>query len=262
MVDTAQLLKVCRRAAQAGCRVVRDWQGKARVWDKRPADLVTQADLASQLEIESIVLGEYPEHDFLGEESGKSGIDLSPGKICWIVDPIDGTTNYVHGLPGYAVSVAVAEGEQVLAGNVLDAMSCEDFWAVRDGGAFLGETKLAGSQVTSLERALVAVSLPPRVDRDSLELRRLIEVLMAAQAIRRLGSAALNLAYVAAGRLDAYFATAVKPWDIAAGVLLVEEAGGVVWNIDGGPFSLARPLLVAAANAQLARELVETLQKA
>ena len=262
MAELAQLLEVCRRAAQAGRDILRDWQGRAQVWEKGPADLVTQADLAAQREIERIVVDLFPQHGFLGEESGKSVIDFSPGKICWVVDPLDGTTNYVHGLPGYAVSVAVAEGEQVLAGNVLDAMSGEDFWGVRGGGAFLGNTKLKGSQVESLDKALVAVSLPPRVERDSLELRRLIEVLMAAQAIRRLGSAALNLAYVAAGRLDAYFATAVKPWDVAAGVLLVEEAGGVVWNIDGGPFSLAKPLLLAASNATLARELVETLARA
>lgn len=259
MPDLSQLLEVCRRAAQAGCRILHDWRGKAQVWEKGPADLVTQADLAAQKEIESIVVNLFPEHAFLGEESGKSQIDFRPGRLCWIVDPLDGTTNYVHGLPGYAVSIAVADGEQMLAGNVLDAMNGEDFWAQRGGGAFLGETRLAASKVESLDRALVAVSLPPRVDRDSLEVHRLLEILMRAQAIRRLGSAALNLAYVAAGRLDAYYATAVKPWDVAAGVLLVQEAGGVVRHVDGGPFSLARPLFVAAANERLADELIAAL---
>ena len=146
MTTPSQLLEVCRQAARAGRQVLRDWQGKAQVWEKGPADLVTQADLAAQREIERIVVDHFPDHAFVGEESGKSAIEFRPGKLCWIVDPLDGTTNYVHGLPGYAVSVAVADGEEVLAGNVFDAMMARNLGRVR-GASSRPARKSCGTNV-------------------------------------------------------------------------------------------------------------------
>jgi myo-inositol-1(or 4)-monophosphatase len=173
---------------------------------------------------------------------------------------LDGTLNYVRELPNYAVSVALRRGPDILVGGVYDPVLDEYFAAAQGHGATLNGRRLATATCTQLAQALVAASLPTEVPRDSPDVRRFIEVMHRAQAIRRLGSAALNLCYVAAGRLDAYWATCVKVWDVAAGQLIVREAGGHLTHPDGTDFTLDRPQLVAAATAALHRELVEVLR--
>ena len=239
---------VCERAARAGGQVLRDWAGRFSVRHKGPADLVTEADFASQETIRGILLGEFPEHGFIGEEGDATWAEA---EFRWIVDPLDGTTNYVHGMPHYAVSIALAQGDNLLAATVYDPSADECFTAVAGGGAWLNGRRLAASSVADPSEALVAVSLPAKVRRDGAEIALFTDVLLATQAVRRMGSAALNLAYVAAGRLDASYATDTKAWDVAAGFLLVREAGGLVTALDGTPVELFHPRFLASANATL-----------
>jgi myo-inositol-1(or 4)-monophosphatase len=160
-------------------------------------------------------------------------------------------TNYVHQVPHYAVSLALARRGRPIVGVVLDPISQETFSAARGQGAFLNGNPIRTSDVDNLSQALVAASFSARVDADSPEIDQFTAALLACQAVRRTGSAALNLAYVAAGRFDAFWAQSTKSWDVAAGVLLVEEAGGVVTLLDGGLFDLKAPHPVASANATL-----------
>ncbi len=252
----SEFIKVCEQAARAGGAVLLDWAGRFTVREKGPADLVTEADLASQAAIRSALLDRFPNHGFLAEEENASIPSRDDG-YRWIVDPLDGTTNYVHGLPNYCVSIALEQHGKVLVATVYDPTAQECFTAVAGGGAFLNGKPLKVSAVERVSQALVAASLPTQVERESLEIAAFVEILLAAQAVRRLGSAALNLCYVAAGRLDAYWATATHCWDVAAGVLMVQEAGGVVTNLEGGELDLMRPRFVAASGRPLAAQLCE-----
>lgn len=254
-------LTVCERAARRGGRVLLDWQGRINPREKAPKDLVSEADLASQKAIYEIVHSEFPDHDFLGEEADSLQTDERKSEYRWIVDPLDGTVNYVHRLPAFSVSVALEHLGEIQAGVVYDPIADECFTAVRGAGAFLNGEKISVSDCDSLRTALVAASLAAGVSRDSPEIDRFLNVLVECQALRRLGSAALNLAYLAAGRLDAYWATSVKVWDVAAGVLIVEEAGGLVSGVNGEPFDLFRPQFAAAATAALHAELLVTLNR-
>jgi myo-inositol-1(or 4)-monophosphatase len=174
---------------------------------------------------------------------------------CWLVDPLDGTTNFMHQLPSYCVSVALAMQGRVVVGVVIDPLLEFTFFATAGGGAWWNGQPIRASRCRRLSDALVAASLPPGVQRDDPALAQFVEVLLQAQALRRLGSCAMNLSYVASGRLDAYWATRVRPWDVAAGSLLVAEAGGTIRHIDGGDFDIADPRFVAAASPELVDEL-------
>jgi myo-inositol-1(or 4)-monophosphatase len=178
------------------------------------------------------------------------------------VDPLDGTINYVHGLPAFAVSIALEAEGQLECGVVFDPMTDECFSAVSGGGAFLNGRPIRVSECARMHDALVGVSFGHEVHPQGPEVRRFVASLMASQAVRRLGAAALNLAYVAAGRLDAYSACSAKIWDVAAGILLIQEAGGVVTSIEGGAFRLDRPDFASAATPSLHRELLEILARA
>lgn len=256
-------IDVCEAAARQGGRVLMDWLGRIEAREKAPKDLVTEADVASQEAIAKLILDAFPDHGFLGEESGADGARVSrpDEEYCWVVDPLDGTTNYVHQFPNFSVSVALEQRGQLLAGTIFDPISDECFVATRGGGAFLNGQPLRVSSCGQLREALVAASFSADVDRTSEEISGFLEVLVECQALRRIGSAALNLAYLAAGRLDGYWATSVKPWDVAAGVLLIQEAGGVLTGIDGGPFDLARPLFAAAATPDLHAQLLDCLAR-
>ncbi len=264
----SEYIRACEQAAKAGGAVLQQWRGKFDVREKGPADLVTEADLASQKKIRELLLGQFPDHDFLGEEDdpldanqGKrdSAQDSSKSEFQWIVDPLDGTTNYVHGLPNYSVSVALRQRGQIVAGAVYDPMLDECYSAAAGCGATLNGTRIHTSDVTQMSQALLAASFPAYVSTDSPEVGDLTRVIPHCQAFRRLGSAALNLCYVAAGRLDGYWATSTKIWDIAAGVLIVSEAGGVVTSPDGSPLDLDQARFVTASCDSLHRQLREIL---
>lgn len=255
-----EILQVCEAAARAGGAVLLDWAGRFNVREKGPADLVTEADLASQEAIRGHLLGAFPQHGFLGEEN--ASIPSRDNGYRWIVDPLDGTTNYVHGIPQYCVSVALEQHGRVLVGTVFDPIGQECFTSAAGEGAWLNGTPIRVSQAKQLDQAVVAMSLPPAIRRDDAELKQFIEVVVRAQSMRRMGSSALNLCYVACGRFDAYWSISTKIWDIAAGVLLVREAGGLVVSPDGGELDLHRPRFVAAATPALCAELRAALAAA
>ena len=263
-----QYAEIAEQAARAAGRVLLEMLGRAKVFEKGPKDMVTEADRMAQSVVQNIVLNAFPDHDFLGEEDTPSDGPISPRKaqgsqpsLRWIVDPLDGTANYVHSMPGFAVSIALERNGEVLTGVVLDPLLNECYIAVRGEGAFLNGKRLKVSKCQRLADAMVAASFPANVERSSPEITAFAEVLVASQSVRRLGSAALNLCYLAAGRADAYWATSVKSWDVAAGVLLVQEAGGTMTAVDGSPFVLAEPKFIAAATPGLHSELVEILQR-
>lgn len=210
--------------------------------------------------MQQVISGRYPEHAFLGEEQSAVPFSHNPNQFTWIVDPLDGTTNYVHGYPNYAVSIAVARGNQVLAGVIYDPVHDQCFAAAAGLGATCNGERLRVSTTSAVASALVAVSLPARVDRNAPDLLDFIEVVQVCQAVRRSGSAALNLAHVASGVLDAFWATHIHPWDVAAGVLLIQEAGGIVTGRDGGEFDLWNPHFVVSAGKKLHDELLQVLR--
>jgi myo-inositol-1(or 4)-monophosphatase len=254
----SELLETCEVAARAGASELMSWRGRFQAREKAPADLVTDADLASQAAIRAEIAARFPHHLFVGEEK-TSQVEVGDDDYVWLVDPLDGTTNYIHGYPCYAVSVAVAHGRELLAGVIYDPLADEIFFAERGLGAFCNGTRLATSDVKSVGEALVAVSLPPRVAPEAPDMLDFIRVVQVSQAVRRSGSAALNLAYVAHGRLDAFWATKIQPWDVAAGVLLVREAGGVVTDRSGGAFDVWNPHFVSAAGPELHGDLLRVL---
>ncbi|HUG71673.1 MAG TPA: inositol monophosphatase family protein [Pirellulaceae bacterium] len=256
-----EYITVCERSARKGGQVLVDWQGRISPREKAPKDLVSEADLASQVAIHEVIHAAFPDHDFLGEEGNGCATEERKSEFRWIVDPLDGTVNYVHGLPAYSVSVALEHRGEVQAGVVYDPIADECFSAVRGEGAFLNRERISVSDCDSLRMALAAASFSAGVSRDSEEISRFLDVLVECQALRRLGSAALNLAYLAAGRLDAYWATSVKVWDVAAGLLLVQEAGGLVSGVEGEPFDPLHPQFAAAATPALHAELVATLKR-
>jgi myo-inositol-1(or 4)-monophosphatase len=251
-------LTTCEQAARAGGAVLLDWIDRFAIREKGPSDLVTEADLASQQVIRDLLLGTYPTHGFLGEEGSP---EAHEGEFRWIVDPLDGTTNYAHGLPQFCVSVALEQAGKVVAGTIFDPISGECFSAAAGEGAALNGHKIHTSAITEMSRALAAVSFPARVPRGSPLIADFVEVLHQAQAIRRMGSSALNLAYLAAGRLDAYWATDTKTWDVAAGWLLVQEAGGTLTGLQGEPCNLERPHFVAAATPELHAQMLAVLKR-
>lgn len=257
--------RVCVAAARAGGSVLTQYRNKFSVREKGPADLVTEADVASQVAVRDLVLGEFPDHAFLGEEdSGDAEFTHSTdveSEFTWIVDPLDGTTNYVHGLENYCVSVALKQNVNIIAGAIYDPVRDVCFHATIGGGAFRDEQRLQVSDTRQLDQALVAASLPARVPRGSGEIDRFVEVMLQCQAIRRLGSAALNLCYVAAGQLDAYWATSVKQWDVAAGLLIVAEAGGQVSHINGQELSLNDPKFIVSATPDLQQEMLDLFSR-
>jgi myo-inositol-1(or 4)-monophosphatase len=265
----ADYLEIAEEAARAGGSVLNAMQGRIRVRSKGRNDLVTEADLASQQTIREILLTRFPEHEFIGEESEDAVDRLNwtnpnsgqEASLRWIVDPLDGTTNYVHSLPNYAVSVALEQAGEILVGVVYDPVSGECYRAARGQGADLNGQRLEASDCRQASEALIAISFAPDVGRGSLDIERFLAILHTCQSIRRLGSAALNLCYVAAGRLDGYLTSCVKAWDVAAGLLIVREAGARITGIGGQPLDLRSPHLTCAATDELHAELLAILSQ-
>lgn len=247
-------LAAAEEAARAAAGILRQWRGKVNVREKAPADLVTEADLASQKKIQEILRSRFSSHQVLGEEDP----DFRPSTedYCWVIDPLDGTTNFVHQVPHYCVSIALVHRGQTVVGLVYEPNTDECFSAMLGGGARLNGRALRVSSVQKLTDALVALSFPTAVSAESPEVIDLLRVLPLAQAIRRTGSAALNLCYVAAGRFDAFWAHRTNSWDVAAGGLIVTEARGLMTGIDGQPFDVWDPDFLAAATPDLHRKLL------
>jgi myo-inositol-1(or 4)-monophosphatase len=258
-LNPGDLLTVAQAAARAGARELMAWRGRFTARAKGLHDLVTDADLASEKAIRGVIAERFPDHGVLGEEAPTA--EQLGREYCWVVDPLDGTTNYVHGFPCYGVSVAVAHRGQLLAGVVYDPVHDECFVASRGGGAQLNEELIATSAAVEIGESLLAVSFPARLERKSPDLEAFLRIAPQCQAIRRTGSAALNLAYVACGRLDGHWAHEIHPWDSAAGVLLVQEAGGAATGSDGRPFELAAGHYLTAATPELHAALAPLVRR-
>ncbi len=252
-----EFLQAAEEAARRAGHVLRAWSSKFTVREKSRSNLVTEADFAAQVVIHNFLKGRYPQHGFHGEEGLNEVRPDSPYR--WVVDPLDGTTNYVHGFPYFAVSIGLEFEGRLVVGAIYDPTRDEMFLAVRGGGATLNRRPLHKSDVTELGQAMVVASLPVATHPDDIAVKRFLRMLPHAQTVQRTGSAALNLAYVAAGRLDAFWSTSLKPWDMAAGVVLVEEAGGRVTRVDGGPFQLEEPNLLATNGSGIHQELMRHL---
>jgi myo-inositol-1(or 4)-monophosphatase len=232
------LLNIAIQAARrAGEIIVRGMNRVHRleVRAKGQNDFVTDIDTAAERDIMETVRRRYPQHAFLAEESGQSGED---NEFVWIIDPLDGTTNFLHGYPQFAVSIGVQRRGRMEHAVVYDPLRQELFTASRGEGAQLDGKRIRVSAHIGLERALIGTGFPYRSNLHWLDsyMAMLKAVMQATAGIRRPGSAALDLAYVAAGRLDAFWELGLSPWDTAAGTLLITEAGGMVGRLNGGEY--------------------------
>lgn len=234
---------LAERAARAGGRVIRDAQGAREVHHKGPIDLVTEVDLAAEAAIRAVLEQGTPGVPILAEEGGGA----AGAATRWIVDPLDGTTNFVHGFPSYAVSVALEVDGVLAAGCIYDPIHDAAYTAARGEGAWCEGRRLRVSQTATLDAALLITGFAyDRRERADFYLRFVRAFLIRSQGLRRAGSAAMDLCHLAAGRADGYWEFGLSPWDVAAGALLVEEAGGRVSDVLLGPLDLARPRLLAS----------------
>ena len=240
-------------AASLAGNVLLNWQGKFSVREKSRANLVTEADEASQTAIVNRLRSQFPDYSFLGEENLNDRGTTED--TVWIIDPLDGTSNYVHGFPYFAVSIALMHKGVVEVGVILDPTRNDVFAASRGYGATLNGIPLRTSGETRTEKAFGIASLPIAANPENPAISRFLKALQTLQTVQRTGSAALNLAYLAAGRIDAFWSSSLNVWDIAAGVLLVTESGGTVSDLDGNPPDLFKPSLLAASSLELQKNL-------
>lgn len=254
-----RFLAVGVEAALAAGRLQRTFfRSDFAIRKKGPIDLVTEADVAVEQDIRARLARHFPTHTVLGEEAAQSAPD-GASRYRWIVDPIDGTTNFAHGLALFCVSIALEIDGRVEVGVIYEPIGDELFTAERGEGARLNGTRIHVTRESSLIDSLLVTGFPYTADGARQEqLAIFTEFLARAQAVRRLGSAALDLSYVAAGRFDAFWEQALNPWDVAAGALLVEEAGGRVTDFGGGPFDVFGRQIVAS-NGALHPRILEVL---
>lgn len=248
MSETRELMEGCAEAARRGGEVLREKWGQARtIAFKGGIDLVTDADTASEEALLGYLRGRFPGAAMLAEESGAQGAQRG---LRFVVDPLDGTTNYAHGVPHFAVNVAAVDEGGIVAGATLDPLRGELFLSGRGEGAWLGEQRIRPSGCAELTHALLVTGFPYDIhEHHDRPLRLFGEYMKRARAIRRFGSAALDLAWVACGRFDGFWELKLKPWDIAPGILLVREAGGVVTDLAGGDRMLETGDIAAAPPA-------------
>ena len=248
-------------AREAGALLMHYFHQHLKIEYKGDADLVTAADRASEVLIRERIRAQWPAHDILGEEQGLSD---QGSEYRWYVDPLDGTTNFAHGFPAFCVVLglerraaglaASADGEMV-AGVIYDPLRDEMFSTERGKGAWLNGRKISVSKTASLQESLTATGFPSKKRHESPNIHFYNEITLRSHGVRRAGSAALDMAYVACGRLDGFWEFNLNPWDTSAGYLLVEEAGGTVTHFDGGKFTMdSRETLVT--NGLIKKEMV------
>lgn len=224
-------------------------------------NLVTEYDEASQKLIIEKIKGFFPDHSFLAEE-GDAAKTRPTDQILWIIDPLDGTVNYAHGIPIFAVSIAAARGKEIISGVVYHPMSGELFIAQKGFGSYLNGKKISVTKTDSLDRALLATGFPYDVDKNPLQcIDRFTKMVKMGLPVRRLGVASLDMAYVAAGRFDIFWEVGLHPWDMAAGKLLIEEAGGKVTHYDGTEHQIYSYLPILASNGLLHDKMSEFLKE-
>ena len=235
--ERTRLLRDVREAVRLGGEILRAHFGKRKeISFKGRIDPVTNADIASERVIVDFIRSRHPDHDIITEESDLS---LVGSPFRWIIDPLDGTVNYTHNHPMAAVSVGLEANGVMEIGAVYNPIREEFYHAVRGGGAFMNDLSISVSEIDRLDRSLLSTGFPYNIRENPYNnLEHFCHMAKLAQAVRRDGSATLNLCYTAMGRYDGYWELIISPWDIAAGSLIVTEAGGTVSDLSGGPFSV------------------------
>jgi len=248
----ADFLVPMQQLARDACALLMSFFGKVSVEYKGEADLVTQADRASETLIVERIRKQWPDHDLLGEEGSRTenGSDYR-----WYIDPLDGTTNFAHGYPVFCMSLGLDYRGERIAGVIFDPTRDEMFAAAKGSGAQLNGRPIRVSRTALLKESLIATGFPSHKRHKNPNIHFYHQLTLRSHGVRRAGSAALDLCYVACGRYDAFWEFNLNPWDTAAGVLIVQEAGGTVTNFAGGPFSIDSAQ-VLASNSLLHDELL------
>jgi myo-inositol-1(or 4)-monophosphatase len=256
------MLNFAIQTARDAGQILAERFGRAiQVTHKGDIDIVTEADLAAERLIVERIRSYYPRHAILAEESGASlAINEQQSEFKWIVDPLDGTTNYAHGYPCFCVSIALEHQGRIELGVIYDPVRDEVFAAERGFGASLNGRSIRVSEIDDLNRAMLCTGFPYDVRERGDFARHFSNFIKHAQAVRRDGSAALDLAYVAGGRFDGFWEEGLNPWDVAAGVLLIEEAGGRVSRYDGSAFDIYTPPIMTS-NGLVHEAMMEVLKK-
>ena len=242
-------------AREAGELLRRDFRSRSIFAFKSEIDLVTETDTASQTLIHDRLSALFPGHDFLAEEGLRK---LAEAEFRWVIDPLDGTTNFVHRIPWFCVSIGLEHRGVPVAGVVLNPMNGELFAAETGAGAFLNGDPIRVSETGDLDRSLVATGFPYDIRTSGTNVAAHDRFLRSAQAVRRFGAAALDLCYVACGRFEGFWEMKLKPWDTAAGAVVVGEAGGLVTDFLGRPADIYHPE-VCASNGRIHRRMLEIL---
>jgi myo-inositol-1(or 4)-monophosphatase len=246
-------------ARAAGGVLLEKFGRKIRISKKGDIDLVTEADLASEALIIERIRSHFPKHSILAEESGEAVVKGGDTSWKWIIDPLDGTTNFAHSYPCFCVTIALEHEGKIVLGVTYDPTRDELFAAEAGAGATLNGKPIRVSAIENLSDSLLVTGFPYDIKNRQEPARNLHELLMLSRGVRRDGSAAIDLAYVACGRFEGFWEEGLNPWDVAAGILLVKEAGGQVSYFDGSPLDIYTPPL-AASNGLIHAQLIEVLK--
>ena len=230
------LINIATQAARAASRIILryfDQLEKVEINEKSRNDFVTNVDHLAEAEIIAVIEKAYPNHSIIAEESGTQTKD-NPENITWIIDPLDGTANFSRGLPHFSISIAIKKNNELEAGLIYDPIRNELFTALKGSGAFLDRRRIRVSTIKSLDQALLGTGFPFRDPHHTTPYMNTFKhIFPQCSGLRRAGSAALDLAYIAAGRLDGFWEPSLKEWDIAAGALMIQEAGGMICDFNG-----------------------------
>lgn len=247
-------------ARDAGSLLLEKFGRITSVRKKGDINLVTEADLASEALIIERIKSYHPRHAVLAEESGEAVVTGGDSKWKWIIDPLDGTTNYAHGYPCFCVTLALEHDGQIVVGVTFDPTRNEMFAAEKGSGASLNSKPIRVSAETKLSESLIVTGFPYDFKQRPHFERSLKEFLLRSRGVRRDGSAAIDMAYVACGRFDGFWEEGLNPWDVAAGKLLIEEAGGQISYYDGSEFSIYKPP-ICASNGLIHDQMLEVLSQ-
>lgn len=255
------MIQTAIEAAREAGRFLKYSIGKVRSVEMKKGEernLVSEIDRASEEKIIGMIRRHHPHHGILAEESGE---ERSQADYVWIIDPLDGTTNFLHGLPIFCVTIAIEYRKEVIAGVIYDPNLDELFTVERGSGAYLNGKRMQVSSTSDMIRSLLVTGFPyDIVSNPDHAIEHFVNFLTSAQAVRRLGSAALDLAYTASGRMDGFWEVNLNPWDMAAGMLMVKEAGGIVTDFKGGTASIYGKQ-VLASNGRIHKAMLEILQR-
>lgn len=249
-----KIIEISREAGE----IIRDGFGKKFILEYKTniSDFVTNIDKASEKKIIDFINVEYPTHNILAEESG---VENKGSDFTWVIDPLDGTMNFAHGLPIFSVSIGVLKGDELIAGVIYDVISDKIYTTEKGSGAFQNGNRIGVSQNSDLEKSLLVTGFPYNIKQNpDNAIEKFNRFVMNSRGVRRLGSAAIDLCYVANGIFDGFWEVNLKPWDMAAGMLLVEEAGGKITDFRNNSVSIFNKQLLAS-NGKVHNQMVKTL---